>query len=334
VSYASPEQARVAEEALHGRELIDPGADDGEDHHCSLYVQRAMKKRERLRKLEESRRQKAEENARKYRGRNLILRNLDESVTEDDLRQKFSEFGTVESVRIPLDKESRSKLHGFVCLASPEEASRAMHASQRQMLKGKPIYVALWQPRHVRKPQLQQYYAQLQQQQMQQQYPTAAAATMQHGWPAAATGTYASQYEQQMAMSAAGVAYATAGAQVAPAARGGGAATRAGAWRSAPPSGVYSQGVAPTTAPAETARTELRDLLPQLAHMSEMERKQRIGPFLYAKVEESHPHVAAKVTGMLLQAADTEALLNLMETPEQLREQVERAVAVLSKQAQ
>ena len=59
-------------------------------------------------------------------GKKLYVGNLPYSTSEQDLRDPFSECGTVESVKIITDRETgRSKGFAFVEMASEEEGKKA-----------------------------------------------------------------------------------------------------------------------------------------------------------------------------------------------------------------
>ena len=79
---------------------------------------------------------------------NMYVGNLSYSVTEDDLRTLFSEFGEVESVNIITDKFSgQSKGFGFVEMPDNSEADKAIKALNGNELKGRDIKVNQAKPR-------------------------------------------------------------------------------------------------------------------------------------------------------------------------------------------
>ena len=79
---------------------------------------------------------------------NMYVGNLSYSVTEDDLKALFSEFGKVESVNIIKDKFSgRSKGFGFVEMPDNSEADKAIKALNGTNLKERDIKVNQAKPR-------------------------------------------------------------------------------------------------------------------------------------------------------------------------------------------
>ena len=73
---------------------------------------------------------------------NMYIGNLAYDVTEDDLKNAFSEFGEVSSVKIIIDKFSgRSKGFGFVEMPSNSEADQAIKALNGKVLSGCSIKV-------------------------------------------------------------------------------------------------------------------------------------------------------------------------------------------------
>ena len=79
---------------------------------------------------------------------NIYVGNLSYDMTEDDLRRAFEEFGTVESVKIIMDRYSgRSKGFGFVEMPSDEEAKKAIEGLNGKSLMGREIRVNEARPR-------------------------------------------------------------------------------------------------------------------------------------------------------------------------------------------
>jgi len=74
---------------------------------------------------------------------NMYIGNLSYNVTEDDLKDLFSEFGEVVNVNIIKDKFSgQSKGFGFVEMPSNSEADKAIKALNGNELKGRNIKVS------------------------------------------------------------------------------------------------------------------------------------------------------------------------------------------------
>jgi RNA recognition motif-containing protein len=82
---------------------------------------------------------------------NIYVGNLAYSVTEDDLRQAFAEFGTVASANVITDKFSgQSKGFGFVEMPDNAEADAAIKALNDSALKGRNMKVNQAKPREAR----------------------------------------------------------------------------------------------------------------------------------------------------------------------------------------
>jgi RNA recognition motif-containing protein len=78
----------------------------------------------------------------------LYVGNLPYSTGENDLRRLFSQAGTVDSVAIPLDRETgRPRGFGFVQMASDEEADAAIQMFNGYSLEGRQLRVNLAQER-------------------------------------------------------------------------------------------------------------------------------------------------------------------------------------------
>lgn len=89
---------------------------------------------------------------------NIYVGNLPYSLTEDDLRAAFSEFGEVSSANIIMDKMSgQSKGFGFVEMPDDSEADQAIKALNESALNGRNIKVNQARPRGERSPRRPRY---------------------------------------------------------------------------------------------------------------------------------------------------------------------------------
>jgi len=74
--------------------------------------------------------------------RKLYVGGLSYDTTEDQLREAFAKFGTVESATVIRDRDSdRSKGFGFVEMSSNSEAEKAMQGLNGTVLDGREIRV-------------------------------------------------------------------------------------------------------------------------------------------------------------------------------------------------
>jgi RNA recognition motif-containing protein len=81
----------------------------------------------------------------------LYVGNLPYDATEQDLRQLFSEAGTVASASIITDRETgRSKGFGFVEMSTQAEAEKAASLFNGRELHNRPLKVDLARPREDR----------------------------------------------------------------------------------------------------------------------------------------------------------------------------------------
>jgi len=178
VGYDSHDHAAAAVNALNGLKVehvitVKKAGDAKDDESApaetetktitkELYVGRAQKKAERERDLKQKFEAAKQDRMHRFQGLNLYVRNLDESVTEDDLRRDFAAFGTITSVKIMRDTDGRSRLFGFVCFSTPDEAAKCVSSMNGNLLNGKPLFVALWQPKELRRAQLAAQFQQRQ----------------------------------------------------------------------------------------------------------------------------------------------------------------------------
>lgn len=95
INFENPDDAARAVEELNGKKINDK----------ELYVGRAQKKSEREMELKRRFEQSMKDAADKYQGLNLYLKNLDDSIGDDQLRELFANFGKITSCKVPLNLE-------------------------------------------------------------------------------------------------------------------------------------------------------------------------------------------------------------------------------------
>ncbi len=78
----------------------------------------------------------------------IYVGNLSYSVTSEDLRQAFEEYGTVDSAEVVIDRDTnRSKGFGFTELANDEEAKAAIAALNGKDMDGRSLNVSEARPK-------------------------------------------------------------------------------------------------------------------------------------------------------------------------------------------
>ena len=153
-----------------------------------VFVGRFISKKERQatgqgelkRKFEPVKQQKIQ--ARK--GENLFVKNLEDEITDEMLRTNFTPYGVITSCKVMRDETNHSKGFGFVCFATPEEATKAVTELNGKIIITKPLYVAIAQRKEERRALLTQQFVNRQMTHISRQNPQHLASGMM---PAAAT---------------------------------------------------------------------------------------------------------------------------------------------------
>jgi RNA recognition motif-containing protein len=84
-------------------------------------------------------------------GNKLYVGNLAYSVRDESLQAAFSQYGTVTSAKVMMDRETgRSKGFGFVEMGNDAEAQAAINGMNGQPLEGRPVVVNEARPREER----------------------------------------------------------------------------------------------------------------------------------------------------------------------------------------
>ncbi|KAJ6954929.1 polyadenylate-binding protein 8-like [Populus alba x Populus x berolinensis] len=146
VNFENVDDAAKAAEALNGKKFDDK----------EWYVGKAQKKSERELELK-GRFEQSMEPVEKYQAVNLYIKNLDDSVNDEKLKELFSDFGTITSCKVMRDPSGISRGSGFVAFSTPEEASRALAEMNGKIIVSKPLYVAPAQRKEERRARLQFY---------------------------------------------------------------------------------------------------------------------------------------------------------------------------------
>ena len=86
-------------------------------------------------------------------GNKLYVGNLPYSVRDGDLEQAFSQFGSVTSAKVMMERDTgRSKGFGFVEMGSDAEAQAAINGMNGQPLGGRSVVVNEARPMEARPP--------------------------------------------------------------------------------------------------------------------------------------------------------------------------------------
>ncbi|KAL9653493.1 hypothetical protein ABK040_002126 [Willaertia magna] len=324
-----------------------------------LFVGRAQKKSERRPKLKEHFQKLKQEWVNKYKGLNLYVKNLDDSVDDARLRQEFSKFGEIYSATVMVDEKTKqSKNFGFVCFTTPEAANKALTEMNGHMMGSKPLYVNFAQPKELRKAQLEAQHNARKQQHMvgPHMFPPQVAPQVffQQGTnPPFVTGIKPRWQPGRGVptnMPPTGLPSHGRGNNV----MRGGNTQRGRGVHNAPPKNQGNRNTGykitnnarnrpvdqppqmqqNTQLPPQPTHTPTDTLSPEyLANLPEQDQKNILGERLFPLVHLREPKNAPKITGMLLDM-DVSDILHLIESTEALYQKIKEAVAVLEEHGQ
>lgn len=140
VHYETAEAANNAIKAVNGMLLNDK----------KVYVGHHIAKRDRQSKFDEL----------KANFTNLYIKNIDESVTDDDFTKLFEQYGEIISAAVTRDEQGKSRGFGFVNYTSHEAAQVAVEELHDKDFHGKNLYVGRAQKKHEREEELRKQYEQ------------------------------------------------------------------------------------------------------------------------------------------------------------------------------
>ncbi|KAG2228312.1 hypothetical protein INT45_011104 [Circinella minor] len=325
VNFENHEDARKAVEALN----------DTDFNGRTLYVSRAQKKNEREQELRRQYEQARMEKLSKYQGVNLYVKNLDDDIDDERLRQEFAVYGVITSAKVMRDDTTGvSRGFGFVCFSEADEATRAITEANGRMLGSKPIYVALAQRKDVRRQQLEAQMAHR--------------SNMRMGGPPGGVPPPAGYMQPGMFYPPGPGGFVPGPGQRPPMFPQGGMMPPRPRWQQGqPPMPHPGQGGGrpnrpprqprknnpPAPAPEQQQQAQ-QSQQPEgltaegLAAVPSEQQKQMLGERLYPLIHQEQPEYAGKITGMLLEM-DNNELLRLLNNKEALDGKIGEAMEVL-----
>uniref|UniRef100_A0A672P9N6 Polyadenylate-binding protein n=1 Tax=Sinocyclocheilus grahami TaxID=75366 RepID=A0A672P9N6_SINGR len=317
VSFERHEDAQRAVDEMNGKEL----------NGKQVYVGRAQKKGERQTELKRKFEQMKQDRMTRYQGVNLYVKNLDDGLDDERLRKEFAPFGTITSAKVMMEG-GRSKGFGFVCFSSPEEATKAVTEMNGRIVATKPLYVALAQRKEERQAHLTSQY--MQRMASVRAVPNPVLNPYQPAPPSGyfmaaipqVRGRFLIRCHPSQAMgprpSIAGAATGTAQVRGVP-------QYKYAAGVRNPQQHMPTQPQMPMQQPAVHVQGQEPLTASMLAAAPPQEQKQMLGERLFPLIQNMHPSLAGKITGMLLEIDNSE-LLHMLESPESLRSKVRKPV--------
>ena len=170
------DQAKACVDALHGKDMRteeektkelteeekEALEEEKEDdiYTYQLYCTRAQNKSERQAELKSkftpSSANSSTASLRAASGsNNLYIKNITETVDDEELKKMFEVFGAITSAKVMRDEKGESRCFGFVCFANPEDAARAVTEMHLKLIGGKPLYVGIHEKKDQRLERLQ-----------------------------------------------------------------------------------------------------------------------------------------------------------------------------------
>jgi polyadenylate-binding protein len=138
VHYETAEAATSAIKSVNGMLLNDK----------KVFVGHHIAKRDRQSKFEEM----------KANFTNVYIKNIEESVSDEDFQKLFETYGDVISATITRDETGKSRGFGFVNYTSHEAAAQAVDELNDKEFHGKNLYVGRAQKKHEREEELRKQY--------------------------------------------------------------------------------------------------------------------------------------------------------------------------------
>ena len=146
VCFASEDSAKKACEYLHNRK--QDGFEWYVAPHMNKLTRKAYLREQYLAQIED------------WKKRNLYLKNLPHSICENKLKDLFSVYGKISSLKIvqvehikynaegEMRKETKSTGVGFVCFSEEHSAISALKDFYDKTIEGQKLFIARWKPRN------------------------------------------------------------------------------------------------------------------------------------------------------------------------------------------
>lgn len=334
VGVTAHEGAVAAIESLH--ETASSLCDGGN----KLYVARALKKRERL----AARSRTSANNLYQSQGRNVYVKHIDNTMTQEEFEAIFKQFGDITSAKLMADPEGQVRGFGFVCFVEKEAAAAAIREMNGKMIGRRPLYVSQAQQKDMRHHMLDE-----QRKVMVQQQQRMAMNLGSQFWDGGRGGGFGGlgmrggggrggMPPMSGGMPPMGPFGGMMGAPPGMGRGGGGRGGGMGRGGFQHPGGPQmgrqpftQQGQPPMAGGMPPQRPSSIGISSQeLGKLSPEEQKNVLGEKLYIKIQEVNPHQAPKITGMLLEM-DIPEILNVLEDRNMLVVKVQEAVNVLQR---
>ncbi|KAG5467000.1 hypothetical protein LSCM1_01178 [Leishmania martiniquensis] len=353
VAFEKHDDAARAVEELNGKECEISKAGS------SLDVSRFRSREERQRDRERQRRERAQQHS-KYP--NLYVKGFDDTVTSERLEELFQRYGETVSVTVMMDKETgMSRCFGFVSMKDQNAASQAIQElNGSTFLSPRPLFVTYALRKDARRQNLEERSKQFRVRQNPMGGPGLGGMP-----PMGFMGPQMFNNVNMPLMNPRVPIMPMNGMNGLGGMNGMGGMNSMGAMGPmGPMGGMNSMGAMGPMGPmggmarpmAPNAMSQMRSrpmpqkppmqsLMPQqhpqappqgqnlaavLANLNPEQQKNVLGERLYSYIVRSHPSVAAKITGMLLEMDNSE-ILNMLDSPSMLDSKIAEAQDVLNR---
>uniref|UniRef100_A0A8C1SHQ5 Polyadenylate-binding protein n=1 Tax=Cyprinus carpio TaxID=7962 RepID=A0A8C1SHQ5_CYPCA len=358
VSFERHEDAQRAVDEMNGKEL----------NGKLIYVGRAQKKVERQTELKRKFEQMKQDRMTRYQGVNLYVKNLDDGIDDERLRKEFSPFGTITSAKVMMDggrskgfgfvcfsspeeaTKAVTEMNGRIVATKPLYVALAQRKEERQAHLTNQYMQRMASVRAVPNPVINPYQpappsgyfmAAIPQAQNRAAYYPTSQLTQLRPSPRWATQGVRPQrksplYLRNLLHYMNPIAVIHTNKDFEP--------FQQTSRTCQAQCGHLPPDLSPSTPCVLHLSTDCTGLLclqpavhvqgqepltaSMLAAAPPQEQKQMLGERLFPLIQNMHPSLAGKITGMLLEIDNSE-LLHMLESPESLRSKVDEAVAVL-----